>query len=64
MLENENDKRLKGVTIREHEHKVGQFADDTAAMLEGYQHLKKLFEMILINGKEPLEWHATDQKQH
>ena len=46
MLENENDKRLKGVTIREHEHKVGQFADDTAAMLEGYQHLKKLFEII------------------
>ena len=30
----------------EHEHKVGQFADDTAAMLERYQQLKKLFEMI------------------
>ena len=42
----ENDERLKGVTIGEHEHKVGQFADDTAAMLEGYQHLKKLFEII------------------
>ena len=49
MLENENDKRLKGVTIREHEHKVGQFADDTAAMLEGYQHLKKLFEIIPVH---------------
>ena len=42
----ENDERLRGVTIGEHEHKVGQFADDTAAMLEGYQHLKKLFEII------------------
>ena len=42
----ENDERLKGVTIGEHEHKVGQFADDTAAMLEGYQHLKKLFEIV------------------
>ena len=39
----ENDERLRGVTIGE--HKVGQFADDTAAMLEGYQHLKKLFEI-------------------
>ena len=42
----ENDERLRGVTIGEHEHKVGPFADDTAAMLEGYQHLKKLFEII------------------
>ena len=31
---------------RDHEHKIGQFADDTAAVLEGYQHLKKLFEII------------------
>ena len=42
----ENDERLRGVIIGEHEHKVGQFVDDTAAMLEGYQHLKKLFEII------------------
>ena len=43
----ENDERLRGVTIGE--HKVGQFADDTAAMLEGYQHLKKLFEIQITN---------------
>ena len=43
----ENDKILSGVTMgAEHEHKVGQFADDTAAMLERNQQLKKLFEMI------------------
>merc|ERR1712046_298257 len=30
-----NDERLRAVIIGEHEHKVGQFADDTAAMLEG-----------------------------
>ena len=40
----ENDERLRGVTIGEHKV-LGQFADDTAAMLEGYQHLKKLFEI-------------------
>ena len=61
----ENDERLRGVTIGEHEHKVGQFADDTAAMLEGYQHLKKLFEIINKWERAALmEWHATDQKQH
>ena len=31
---------------RDHKHKIEQFADDTAAVLEGYQHLKKLFEII------------------
>ena len=42
-----NDKILSGVTMgAEHEHKVGQFADDTAAMLERYQQLKKLFEIM------------------
>ena len=30
-------RELKGVKIGEHEHKVGQFADDTAAVLEGYE---------------------------
>ena len=40
------EKELKGVTIGDHERKVGQFADDTAAMLEGYEQLEKLFEII------------------
>ena len=40
------ERELKGVKIGEHEHKVGQFADDTAAMLEGYEQLEKLFEII------------------
>ena len=42
----ENDEILRGVTIEEHEHKVGQFAEDTAAMLDEYQHLKKLFDIL------------------
>ena len=33
----ENGRRLSGVIIGEHEHKVGQFVDDTAAILTGYQ---------------------------
>ena len=33
------ERELKGVKIGEHEHKVGQFADDTAAMLKGYEQL-------------------------
>ena len=40
------ERELKGVNIGEHEHKVGQFADDTAAMLEGYEQLENLFEII------------------
>ena len=40
------ERELKGVKIGEHEHKVGQFADDTAAMLEGYEQLEKPFEII------------------
>ena len=40
------EKELKGVTIGDHEHRVGQFADDTAAILEGYEQLEKLFEII------------------
>ena len=63
----ENDERLKGVTIGEHEHTVGQFADDTAAMLEGYQHLERLIFEIINRSWEratDVEWHATDQKQH
>jgi len=56
----ENDERLKGVTIGEHEHTVGQFADDTAAMLEGYQHLKKLFE-IINKWERAAHWNGMQQ---
>ena len=41
-LELKDKAELEGVTIRNHEHKVGQSADDTAAMLEGYEQLELL----------------------
>ena len=57
-----NDERLSGLTIGEqHEQKVRQFANgnDTAAMLERYQHLMKLFETINIWEATAPEWRTT-----
>ena len=57
------EQELKGVKIGEHEHKVGQFADDTAAMLEGYEQLEKLFEIINKWEKAIPGWHATKPRR-
>jgi len=59
------ERELKGVKIGEHEHKVGQFADDTAAMLEGYEQLEKLFEIInkWEKARQLPGWHATKPRR-
>jgi hypothetical protein len=42
----QKDETLKGVQIGKHEHRISQFADDTAAYLKNWEQLPRLLELV------------------